>query len=504
MKKGLELGDIEENKTITRNLNSSTRAHFYPDEDFIKNNRIIIDLTYILNPANGRQFISPDELDKISPLVEEKHRKLKNNQGDCLDNGIPMLGWLNLPDEITKSDLDDIVAAAGELSEKIDVYLSLGIGGSYLGIEATVKALTHSYFNRLPRDKRGGAPEIYFLGQNLDPDFLRDTLDMIKGKRVGINVISKSGTTAETAIAFRIVRKLLESWAGGKAADFIFATTDKTRGALKKLADSKGYKTFIVPDNIGGRYSVLSDVGLVGLAMAGIDIHELAAGFREMKKITDKSEFWHNPAKLHTAIRHLAFQKGKKIEVVATNSTSIYQLTRWMEQLFPESEGHKGNGLWVSPSMYSEKLHANGQMVQQGERNMIETFIRLRESDNDIQIPPDSENLDGLNYLSDNNRGMNYINQRVIDGPAYAHFKGGVPNMTIDIPRRNAFNIGQFYFMMELSVALSGYLAGHNPFIQPGVEDYKKAMFSMLGKPGMEENLKAINEDIAAVKPVVI
>jgi glucose-6-phosphate isomerase len=504
MKKGIKLTGLGENKTINRHIHSSTRSNFYPDDDFIKNNQIRLDLTYMLNAANGEPFISSDELDSISPQIQEKHNQLKNRQGDCLDNGVPMLGWLNLPDEITKSNLDDIVKAAKNLSKKIDVYLSLGIGGSYLGIEATVKALTHSYFNQLPRDQRGGAPEIYFLGQNLDPDFLRDTLDIVKGKRVGVNVISKSGTTAETAIAFRIIRKLIEAWAGDKTSDFIFATTDKTRGALKKLADDKGYRTFVVPDNIGGRFSVLSDVGLVGLSMAGIDIHEFVAGFRQMKKITDKSEFWRSPALLHAAIRYLAYKKGKKIEVVAANSASIYQLTRWMEQLFPESEGHKGYGLWVSPSMYSEKLHANGQMVQQGERNMIETFIKLRESDNEIPVPPDSENLDGLNYLSDNNRDMNYINQKVIDGPAYAHFKGDVPNMTIDIPRRNAFNIGQFYFMMELSVALSGYMAGHNPFIQPGVEDYKKAMFSMLGKPGTEEYTKLVDEDIKRLKRIVV
>ena len=280
MRKGLMLKGFGENNTINRHINSSNRSNFYPDDDFIKNNQIKLDLTYMLNAVNGRPFISSDDLDSISPLIKEKHNQLKNNQGDCLDSGIPMLGWLSLPDEITKSSLDDIVAAARDLSRKIDVYLSLGIGGSYLGIEATVKALTHTYFNQLPRDQRGGAPEIYFLGQNLDPDFFRDTLDMIKDKRVGMNVISKSGTTAETAIAFRVVRKLVETWAGDKASDFIFATTDETKGALKKLAGDKSYRIFIVPDNIGGRFSALTDVGLVGLAMAGIDIHEFVAGFR--------------------------------------------------------------------------------------------------------------------------------------------------------------------------------------------------------------------------------
>ena len=248
----------------------------------------------------------------------------------------------------------------------------------------------------------------------------------------------------------------------------------------------------------------MADVGLVGLAMAGVNIHEFVAGFRHMKQRATIDDFWANPSQVHAAVRHLAYRKGKKIEVVATNSNAIYQLTRWMEQLFPESEGHHGYGMWVSPSMYSEKLHANGQMVQQGERNILETFIRLLNHDNSVSIPADSENLDGLNYLPDNKRDMNFVNGKVIDGPAYAHFRGGVPNMIIDIPRRNAFNVGQFYYMMEMSVALSGYLAGHNPFIQPGVEAYKKAMFAMLGKPGTENDNKVISAALKGMDRTVI
>ncbi len=487
---------LDENETIARHMKSSKYKNYSPDDNFINDNRIKLDFTYILSPLAGRSFITREELDGLSDTIISHYDDLKNSRGNCLDGKNAMLGWMSIPDEITIDQLERIQSATDELSGKIDAYVSLGIGGSYLGIEATMKALTHTYFNQLPREHRGGAPEIYFLGQNVDPDYIRNTLDMLKGKRVGINVISKSGTTAETAIAFRILRNILEQSAGDKSSEFIFATTDKVKGALRKLSDSKGYKTFIVPDNIGGRFSVLSDVGLVGLAMAGIDIFEFTAGFREMKRYLDTADFWHNPAMLHAAIRHLAHTKGKKIEVVATNSSAIYQLTRWMEQLFPESEGHNGYGLWVSPSMYSEKLHANGQMVQQGERNLIETFIKLAQSDNTVAVPKDNDNLDGLNYLSENKRDMNYINQKVIDGPAYAHFTGGVPNMTFEMPRLNAFNIGQFYYLMELSVALSGYLAGHNPFVQPGVEDYKKAMFAMLGKPGTEKQMSEIQAEI--------
>ncbi len=496
---------LEENGTITRHRESAGRCYtLTPDTEFVHSNRIGLDITHILNPADDDPFISSDELDRFAPKIVEQHRRLKEGEGDCRDGDTPMLGWQSLPDEITTEHLDEIMAVTGQLSEQIDAFVSLGIGGSYLGIEATFKALTHTYFNKLSRDARNGAPEVYFLGQNTDPDFFRDTLDMLQGKRIGLNVISKSGTTTETAIAFRVLRRILEDQYGEKAPELIIATTDPTKGALRSLTERNGYRSFVVPGNVGGRFSVLTDVGLVGLAMAGIDIHEFTAGFRHMKERTDGDDFWSNLAMVHAAVRHLAHEKGKKIEVVATNSSAIYQLTRWMEQIFPESEGHHGFGMWVSPSMYSEKLHANGQMVQDGERNIMETFLRLVQSDNDLDIPVDSENEDGLNYLPENDRTLSFVNQLVVDGPAYAHFEGGVPNMTINIPRRNAFNIGQFYFMMERSVALSGYLAGHNPFIQPGVEAYKRAMFSLAGKPGWESDGAAIRDATGKMKPKVI
>ncbi|MFH2035941.1 MAG: glucose-6-phosphate isomerase [Candidatus Zixiibacteriota bacterium] len=474
---------------------------FEPEESFLKTNQLKLDISYMINPLNRKSFINRKELEQIAPEVVKMNRRLLAGEGDCLDGKTKMLGWLSLPEEITTEHLDEIMTTAGELSSKIDAFISLGIGGSYLGIEATIKALSHTYRNEITKDND---TSIYFMGQNMDPDFITDTLDVIKDKRIGLNVISKSGTTTETAIAFRILRFLLEDRFGDKANDLIIATTDKARGALRTLTEQKGYKSFIVPDNVGGRFSVLTDVGLFGLAMAGINIYEFVAGFRNMKHICDSDNFWSNPAMVHAAIRHLAYKKGKKVEVVATNSNAIYQLTRWMEQLFPESEGHKGYGLWVSPSMYSEKLHANGQMVQDGERNIIETFIRLGEFNNRVEIPSDDDNLDGLNYLSDSGKDVNFINDLVIDGPAYAHFKGGTPNMTLTIPRRNAFNIGQFYYMMEKSVALSGYLAGHNPFIQPGVEAYKKAMFALAGKPGSENEGAKMRAELENMDRTVI
>ena len=494
--KGLTLKGFQENRSVENQIKRGRKKKApFNKALFKKENTITLDPSYIFN-ANEENPISLKDVEALIPRVLEANRMLRMGKGDILDNGIPMTGWQDLPEEINNKHLEEIKTVTEELSRSIDSFVSIGIGGSYLGIEATFHALTHSYFNQLSREQRGGAPEIYFLGQNMDPDYFRDTLDMLEGKRIGINVISKSGTTTETAIAFRIILKLIEETWGKDVSRLVIATTDKSKGALRTLSEKKGFRTFPIPDNIGGRFSVLTDVGLVGLAMANIDIEEFVEGFRNMREITMADDFMANPALLHAAIRYAAWLKGKKIEVVAANSRALYSVARWMEQLFPESEGHEGHGMWVSPTMYSEKLHANGQMVQEGERNIMETFLLLKEHDNRIEIPSMEGDPDGLNFLSNKNIDMNYVNRKVIEGPAYAHYKGGVPNMTIEIPKRNAFNLGQFYYMMERSVAISGYLMGHNPFIQPGVEAYKKAMFALIGKPGYEAKAKEMDEEI--------
>ncbi len=501
---GLKLIEIGENETIKEQIRRGQREQQpFESDDFRAANRIYLDLTYIFD-APGKGAITREDVDKLIPEIMKAHQMLKNSEGDICDGDIPMTGWQNLPLEISGENLDEIKTVAKEIANEIDVFVSLGIGGSYLGIESTFRALTHQYFNQLSREQRGGAPEVYFLGNNMDPDYFRDTLDMLEGKRIGINVISKSGTTTETAIAFRIIRKLMEDNWGDKSDRMILATTDRVKGALKKMADRKGYRTFIIPDNIGGRFSVLTDVGLVGLAMANIDIEEFVAGFKNMHRIAHNDDFWQNPSLVHAALRHVSWLKGKKIEVVATNAASLFFVARWMEQLFPESEGHNGHGLWVSPSFYSEKLHANGQAVQQGERNILETFLLLLEHDNRIPIPNMDEDSDGLGFLSDRGLDMGFVNRKVIDGPAYAHYQGGVPNMTVEIPKRNAYNLGQFYYMMERSVAIAGYLFGHNPFIQPGVEAYKQAMFALIGKPGFEENATNIEKNLNKVKRIRI
>ncbi len=462
---------------------------------FREANRLTLDLSYTFD-APGESSIVLEDVESLIDKVLEAKGMLERGEGDIRDGEVIMTGWQDMPERIQPSHLEDIRAVTAGLSQDIDAFVSLGIGGSYLGIESTFRALTHTYFNQLSREERGGAPEIYFLGQNMDPDYFRDTLDMLRGKRVGVNVISKSGTTTETAIAFRILQRLLENTPGAEAERRILVTTDRHRGALRELADQKGYRSFVVPDDIGGRFSVLSDVGLVGLSMANIDIEAFVAGFRDMQQVCAADDFWKNPALVHAAVRHAAWRKGKKIEVVATNSLSLFYVARWMEQLFPESEGHKGHGMWVSPSLYSEKLHANGQMVQQGERNLLETFLLLAEHDNRVEIPRDDQDLDGLNFLPDHGVDMNFINRKVVEGPAYAHHSGGVPNMILEVPRRNAYNLGQVYYMMEKSVAISGYLLGHNPFVQPGVEAYKKAMFAMIGKPDFEERAAKMEETL--------
>jgi glucose-6-phosphate isomerase len=500
--KSIKITEYGDNNTIKKQI-SRGKGLSYNSEKFRDDNRISIDITNIFN-SYGNNAITKDDIEGIISHVVAAHRMLLENRGNITDNNISMTGWLDLPINITTGHIERIKALVKKISPQIDAFVSLGIGGSYLGIEATIRALTHNYFNQLTREARGNAPEIYFLGQNMDPDYFRDTLDMLDGKRIAVNVISKSGTTTETAIAFRIIRSLMEKHMGKEGDSLIIATTDKQKGALKNLADKKGYETFVVPDNIGGRFSVLSDVGLIGLAMANIDIEEFIAGFKTMREITLSDNFWTNPALVHAAVRHAAWLKGKKIEVIATNSNSLMPVARWMEQLFPESEGHKGHGMWLSTSLYSEKLHANGQMVQDGERNLLETFLLLERHDNRIDIPVDTDNIDGLNFLPDRGLDMNFINRKVIEGPAWAHFKGGVPNMTINIPERNAFNIGQLYYLMEKSVAVSGYLFGHNPFIQPGVEAYKKAMFAMAGKPGYEDEAKKMAKEMAGQERIII
>lgn len=464
---------------------------------------ISLDLTWFFDAPGQEKPLTRGLIEELAPRAVAALEDLKAGRGRNKDGDTVMLGWQDMPAKLDSDYLAGLTQAAADLAGKIDAYVSLGIGGSYLGIEATLRALQHNFANQLSREERGG-PEVYFLGQNLDPDFIRDTLDLLRGKRVGLNVISKSGTTTETALAFRILRELMESSFGEAAKDLILVTTDKEKGALKRLALEKGYRTFVVPDDVGGRFSVLTEVGLVGLALAGVDLESFVAGFEAMRKRTETTDFWKNPALVHAACRVAAHNLGKQVEVVVANSTGLYHLARWMEQLFPESEGHEGQGLWVSPAMFSEKLHANGQMIQEGRRNLIETFLCLENPDNSLPIPDDPDNVDGLNYLSDRGARVEELNRLVVEGPAYAHFMAGAPSMKINIPRRHPYCIGQLYYLMERSVAVSGYLMGLNPFVQPGVEAYKRAVFALAGKPGFEEEGQAVRKAFGQREKIVV
>ena len=492
-------GTIEKQKR----RGAGRRAPFDAD-DFKKANRVTLDLSYVFESPGDPSPIRREDLSALKDAALAAGRRLAEGQGDCRDAGVSMLGWQDLPVRVGKDHLDELMNAARDLGDRVDAFVSLGIGGSYLGIEASLRFLSHAHYNALSREARGGRPEIHFLGQDMDPDRFCDTLSALAGKRVAVNVISKSGTTTETAIAFRVVRTLLEKAMGPAAREVIVATTDGRRGALRRLAEERGYRAFVVPEDVGGRFSVLTDVGLFGIAVAGIDLHELLAGAADMRARCLADDFAANPALMHAAVRTLAGRKGKKIEVVATNSEALLAVARWMEQLFPESEGKQGRGLWVSPSMFSEKLHANGQMIQEGERNLIETFLKLERFDSAAPIPTDPDDLDGLNYLPAAGKDMGAVNGLVVDGPAYAHWRGGVPNLTVHVPERNAYCLGQLYYLFERSVAVSGYLLGLNPFVQPGVEAYKRAMFALAGKPGSEAEGERIRAEIAAIPRVTV
>lgn len=499
----IDLSELDENGSIAEHKRrAASGSQTWDEPAFVEDNRLELDLGTLFDAPGDPAPMTRAALDALVPRVQEVHQKLKAGLGDVLDNGVPMLGWQDLPERLSSAHLSAIRQTASEIGSRVDAFVSLGIGGSYLGLEAALGFLNHVGWNSLSREERGGAPKLYFLGQNMDPDYIRDTLDLLRDQRIAINVISKSGTTTETAIAFRLLRSLLTRSLGPAASEYIVVTTDARRGALRALADEQGWRCFEVPEDIGGRFSVLSDVGLFGMAVAGVNLEELLAGARFMKRLSDGEEFWKNPVLCHAAARTLAATLGKKIEVVATNSTALYQVARFMEQLFPESEGHAGHGLWVSPSLYSEKLHANGQLVQQGERNLLETFLRLREHRSRLPIPEDPGSGDGLEFLA--GRDLSFINGLTIDGPAYAHFYGGVPSMTLTVPRRSAYCLGQLFYFLMRSVAVSGTLLGHNPFIQPGVVAYKQAMFALAGKPGHEAERARMQGEMASRPRLVI
>ncbi len=424
---------------------------------------------------NTKNYASYEEIENLSCRIGEIHRSLENK--DCLGNDF--LGWLDLPINTKASLIGDIQDAAKMIKKKSDVFVNLGIGGSYLGAKAAIEFIKPAFFNERKEEK----PKIYFAGHNLSADYLSDLMNLFKNKDIVVNVISKSGTTTETAVVFRLLKEYMDKKYGkNKVKDRIICTTDKEKGALRRFADKQGYKTFIIPDDVGGRFSVLTPVGLLPIACAGIDISELLKGARDARKKYNELDLNKNLAYKYAAIRYVLYKKGKEIEILSGFHPALHYIGEWWKQLFGESEGKDNKGIFPVSCDFSTDLHSMGQIIQEGKRNVFETFLTVKESSSNIKLPKFEEDIDGLNYLA--GKEVDYINQKAYEGTARAHYEGGVPNMTIEITKRDAYCLGQLFYFFEKAVAVSGLLLGVNPFNQPGVEAYKKKMFELLGKPG--------------------
>ena len=427
-----------------------------------------------LNTDYASPFINESEFKGLLKEAEAARETLVSKSGA----GNDFLGWLELDESIT-SDLDEIKKTAEKIKEESEVLVVIGIGGSYLGARAALEFVNSPNYNLLSKD----TPEIYFAGNYMSPDALNEILAIIGNRDFSVNIISKSGTTTEPAIAFRVFRERLEQKYGRRgAASRIYATTDKEKGALKKVADDKGYKTFVVPDNVGGRYSVFTPVGLLPLAAAGVDIDDMIAGARSALEYCKTADITDNPALIYAALRNGLYRQGKKIEIFADFEPSLRYFGEWWKQLFGESEGKDGKGLFPASVDNSADLHSIGQYIQDGERTLIETFVTIENSYTSVTIPSDRESGDELEYLA--GKSLLWANTQAQLATSRAHFDGGVPNVTFTLKDRSAFSFGEAAAMFMFSCAVSGYMLGVNPFNQPGVEEYKRNMFRLLGKPG--------------------
>ena len=431
---------------------------------------------------NGKhltKFIRPEEYESIFPQVKLAHDQLESKTG----SGNDFLGWLDLPVTYDREEFARIKQAAEKIRSDSDVLLVAGIGGSYLGARAVVEAVKGQFHNETEK-----GPKIYFCGNTISPSALNDIIKLTKGKRFSINVISKSGTTTETSLAFRVLRKLLEDEMGVEEANKrIYATTDRAKGTLKQLADAQGWPTFVVPDDVGGRYSVLSAVGLLPIAAAGIDIDQLMQGAADaMERFSVLSP--DNDAYKYAAIRNILYRKGKSVEILECYEPDFTLMNEWYKQLFGESEGKDNKGLFPASCIFSTDLHSMGQFIQEGSRTMFETIVDVKKPAQDLFIEKLEGNFDGLNFLADQN--MSVVNRKAMEGTILAHTDGGVPEVLIEVDDLTAYNVGYLIYFFWRACACSGYLLSVNPFNQPGVESYKKNMFALLGKPGYE-NLTA-------------
>ena len=410
--------------------------------------------------------------------VENIHKDLHKRANDEKD----FVGWLELPTNYDKKEFAKIKKAAKKIKKESDVLVVIGIGGSYLGARAVIESLTSSFYNMLSNKERK-YPQILYVGNNLSPNYINELIDYIGSKDFSVNVISKSGTTTEPAVAFRIFREILENKYGiDEARSRIYATTDKEKGALKTLADNEGYEKFIVPDNIGGRYSVLTAVGLLPIAVAGIDIDKLMEGARIGQERYNDANLKYNECYQYAVARNILNQDKKDIEILVNYEPKMHYFTEWWKQLYGESEGKEGKGIFPAGVDFTTDLHSMGQYIQEGKRNLFETVITVENPNTDITINPDDDNLDGLNYLA--GKGLDYVNKKAMEGTIKAHMTGKVPNIQITMERLDESNLGELIYFFEKACAMSGMILGVNPFNQPGVEEYKKNMFKLLEKPG--------------------
>lgn len=436
---------------------------------------IIFDYSKVLD------FVTEQEIKNFKDTTINARNTLVNKTGI----GNDYLGWLDLPIDYDKEEFERIKKAAKKISEDSDILLVVGIGGSYLGARAAIEFLSHSFYNNLSKEDRK-TPQIFFCGNSISTKYISDLKDLLKGKDFSINIISKSGTTTEPAIAFRVFKEMLiEKYGKEEANKRIYATTDKARGALKNLATEEGYESFVVPDDVGGRYSVLTAVGLLPIAVAGINIDELMKGAARAREVILNTEYENNPSLLYAAIRNILNRKGKDVEIVANYEPSLHYVSEWWKQLFGESEGKDYRGIYPASVDLTSDLHSMGQFIQDGKRIMFETVLSIEESPAEILLNKEEVDTDGMNYLA--GKSIDFVNKSAMNGTILAHTDGMVPNLIVRIPDVSPYSLGQLFYFFEFACGVSGYILGINPFDQPGVESYKSNMFALLGKPGYEK-----------------
>jgi len=449
---------------------------FYSNIKEGKNTEGNVQMSIKLNSKYVENFIQQHELDAMKSQISTAHETLKN----CTGLGNDFLGWVNLPTDYDKEEFERIKAAAQRIKEKADILIVIGIGGSYLGARAAIELLKSPFYNNLKKD----TPDIYFVGNNISPTYLNEVLSICEGKDLAVNVISKSGTTTEPALAFRIFKDLLEKKYGKEEAKTrIFASTDKSKGTLKTLSDTEGYETFVIADDIGGRFSVLTAVGLLPIAVAGCNIDAIMEGARNAQNALANDDD-NNDCYKYAAIRNILNRKNKSVEMLVSYDPSFALMAEWFKQLFGESEGKDDKGIFPTAATFSTDLHSLGQFIQDGSKIIFETVVDIKKPKQDLFLVDDKENLDGLNFLT--NQNMSVVNRKALEGTILAHTEGGIPNIVLEVEEINELNFGYMVYFFEKACAISGYLLGVNPFNQPGVESYKKNMFALLGKPGYE------------------